>query len=358
MNTAIEVRREFESFDSPNSNSPYVVMKFGGRSVASSDNWHAIAELLEERIASGLIPVVVHSALAGVSNALEQLVDETVKNGSSDLLKKIHAIHAELAKELGVDIACIEECLQTLHELVDSVRLVGEVPPNIYARIMATGELLATNLGASYLKNIGLKAHWKDARNLLQSVCRTDVQERVNYLSASCEFEASPQLQNELSAVDGFIVTQGFIATNSNGDTVLLGRGGSDTSAAYLAAQLEARRLEIWTDVPGFFSVDPKAIPTARLLHELDYSEAQEIASAGGGILHPRSISPVRKSGIPLFLRCTGHTEWGGTTVHHSKREDAPQVKAVSQRSGLTLVSMESMDMWHQVGFLVVMFCK
>ncbi len=356
MNKAVEVRHEFESFDSPNPKSPYVVMKFGGRSVASSDKWRAIAQLIEERIESGLIPVVVHSALAGVSNTLEQLVDEAVTNGSSALLKKIHTIHAELAKELEVDISCIEEYLQTLHELVDSVRLVGEVSPNIYARIMATGELLATNLGASYLKNIGLKVHWKDARNLLVSVYRADVQERVNFLSASCDFEASPQLQNELSEIDGFIVTQGFIATNPNGDTVLLGRGGSDTSAAYLAAKLQARRLEIWTDVPGFFSADPKAIPTARLLHELDYSEAQEIASAGGGILHPRSISPVRKSGIPLFLRCTGHVEWGGTTVHHSKREDAPQVKAVSQRSGLTLISMESMDMWHQVGFLAEVF--
>ena len=162
MNKAVEVRHEFESFDSPNPKSPYVVMKFGGRSVASSDKWRAIAQLIEERIESGLIPVVVHSALAGVSNTLEQLVDEAVTNGSSDLLKKIHTIHAELAKELEVDISCIEEYLQTLHELVDSVRLVGEVSPNIYARIMATGELLATNLGASYLKNIGLKVHWKD----------------------------------------------------------------------------------------------------------------------------------------------------------------------------------------------------
>ena len=90
MNKAVEVRREFESFDSPNPKSPYVVMKFGGRSVASSDKWRAIAQLIEERIESGLIPVVVHSALAGVSNALEQLVDEAVTNGSSDLLKKIH----------------------------------------------------------------------------------------------------------------------------------------------------------------------------------------------------------------------------------------------------------------------------
>ena len=358
MNTTMETNQEFEKFGSPNPDSPFIVMKFGGRSVASFNNWCAIAQLLEERIKQGFIPVVVHSALAGVSNTLEQLVDATTANESNVLLEKIHAVHCQLGDELGVSLAFIEEHLQTLHELVDSVRLVGEASPNIHARIMATGELLATNLGASYLEKKGLKAHWKDARTLLQSVDQPDEKERVNFLSASCEFGASPQLQRKLGKVDGFIVTQGFIARNSNGDTVLLGRGGSDTSAAYLAAQLEARRLEIWTDVPGFFSADPKSIPTARLLRELDYSEAQEIASAGGGILHPRSISPVRKSGIPLFLRCTGHSDWGGTAVHHSSREDTPQVKAVSQRSGLTLISMESMDMWHQVGFLAEVFAR
>lgn len=356
LNTTMEEKQEFERFGSPNPDSPFVVMKFGGKSVASSKNWLAISQLLEERIEKGLIPVVVHSALAGVSNLLEQLIDESTVNGSNELLDKIHTVHLRLGDELGVSSDFIEKHLQTLHELVDSVRLIGEASPNIHARIMATGELLSTNLGASYLAKKGLKAHWKDARNLLQSVYQAHEKERINFLSASCEFEASPQLQRQLSEVDGFIVTQGFIARNPNGDTVLLGRGGSDTSAAYLAAQLEARRLEIWTDVPGFFSADPKSIPTARLLRELDYSEAQEIASAGGGILHPRSISPVRKSGIPLFLRCTGHGEWGGTAVHHSLREDTPQVKAVSKRSGLTLISMESMDMWHQVGFLAEVF--
>src|SRR5690606_21400019 len=134
------------------------------------------------------------------------------------------------------------------------------------------------------------------------------------------------------------------------------GRGGSDTSAAYLAGMLEARRLENWTDVPGFFSADPKAVPSARLIRSLHYQEAQEIASAGGGILHPRSISPVRASGIPLFLKCTAHPEWEGTVISNAPGDDAAQLKAISHRSGITLISMESMDMWHQVGFLAEAF--
>ena len=152
------------------------------------------------------------------------------------------------------------------------------------------------------------------------------------------------------------MLSQGFIARNSQGETVLLGRGGSDTSGAYLAGKLEARRLEIWTDAPGFFSADPKAVPSARLIKTLHYREAQEIASAGGGILHPRSISPVRASGIPLFLKCTTHPEWEGSVISNAQGDDEPQLKAISHRNGITLVSMESMEMWHQVGFLADAF--
>ncbi|MBH97991.1 MAG: diaminopimelate decarboxylase [Rhodospirillaceae bacterium] len=352
----LEANQNFDSFSTVNPDSPFVVMKFGGRSVASSDNWEAIYEVLVERIDNGLTPVVVHSALAGVSNCLEQLIETSSQEKSKKILSDIESLHYRLGQELGVVPDDIEGHLQALHELVDGVRLVGEATPRVYARIMATGELLSTCLGASYLASKGLNAHWKDARTILTSTKPDNEQDRSRFLSASCDYSSNAKLQHELKQIDGFIITQGFIASNDDGETVLLGRGGSDTSAAYLAAQLEARRLEIWTDVPGFFSADPKAIPTARLLRELDYSEAQEIASAGGGILHPRSISPVRQSGIPLFLRCTGFPEWGGTAVHGENSEGNAQVKAISQRSGLTLISMESMDMWHQVGFLANVF--
>ena len=352
MSKEVCERRAFDSVSTPNPDSPFVVMKFGGRSVATADNWQSIAALLQQRIEAGLIPVVVHSALAGVSNALEALIAAAVCNDVAQRLQRIQATHLELAGELGVDATPLAEHFETLQQLIDGVRLVGEASPRIHARIMASGELLATVIGASFLSARGLAAHWCDARTLLRSRADTHPSERSRFLDAKCPFEPSPKLQSTLAARGGVVVTQGFIARDLRGDTVLLGRGGSDTSAAYLAAMLEARRLEIWTDVPGFFSADPKAVPTARLLRELHYSEAQEIASAGGAILHPRSISPVRRTGIPLFLACTGHPEWEGTVISESFGEEAPQLKAISLRSGITLISMESMEMWHQVGFL------
>ncbi len=342
--------------ETPFPESPFVVMKFGGRSVATAQNWATIARLLRQRLDEGLKPVVVHSALAGVSDALEDLLLQATSGDTATALDDIRRRHEQLASELGVDAQLLVPELQKLEQLIDGVRLVGEVSPRVHARVMATGELAATTLGVAYLQGQNVPACWRDARDLLESETQRDQTERARVLTANCDFVPSEALQAALSSADGFVLTQGFIARSPSGDTVLLGRGGSDTSAAYLAAKLQARRLEIWTDVPGYFSSDPKAVPSARLLRRLHYREAQEIASAGGGILHPRSISPIRKSGIPLFLKCTNHPEWEGTLISSAEGDDTPQLKAISQRSGLTLISMESIEMWHQVGFLADAF--
>jgi len=336
--------------------SPFVVMKFGGTSVATAENWQAIASLLRTRIADGLRPVVVHSALAGISNQLHALPDIAIETGGAEEIASIRQRHDALASDLGVDAGLCKPHFDTLQQLIDGVRLVGEISPRVLARVMATGELAATTLGAAFLANQGLTANWRDARELLQSAGAKDQTERTAFLSAACQFEPDETLQGDLASGDGLVITQGFIARNDAGETVLLGRGGSDTSAAYFAAKLGARRLEIWTDVPGFFSADPQAVPSARLLRSLHYREAQEIASAGGGVLHPRSISPVRRFGIPLFLRCTSRPDWEGTVVSDATGEEAPRIKAISRRTRITLISMESMEMWHQVGFLAEAF--
>lgn len=356
MNDYTGRQTDFECVESPFPDSPFVVMKFGGRSVSTAENWGRIAELLQSRLDAGFTPVMVHSALAGVSDALETLLDAAVGGDPGPVLDAIRAIHDKLAGDLGVPATILDDHFRTLAQLVDGVRLLREVSPGVHARIMATGELAATTLGARHLQALGLPAHWRDARELLESTERRNLSERAQFLSATCADDADPELQHALAAVDGFIVTQGFIGRNAHGDTVLFGRGGSDTSGAYLAARLRARRLEVWSDVPGFFSADPKAIPSARLLRELTYSEAQEIASAGGGLLHPRSISPLRRCGIPLFLKITSQPRWEGTVVSNAVGDDTPQLKAISRRQGITLISMESMEMWHQVGFLADIF--
>ncbi len=335
----------------------WVVLKFGGTSVSTAARWRTILGLVRQRQAEGLRPLVVHSALATVSNRLDELLRTAPQKEARPSITDLRERHYALARDLGVDgPAELDSLFDELDQLLAGIHLIGEASPRIQARVMAMGELMATRLGAAFLRAEGLPVTWLDARNLLSSRVVPGANERTAYLSATCEFEPDPELRARLDAVPGVALTQGFIASNVRGECVLLGRGGSDTSAAYFAAKLAASALEIWTDVPGMFSANPKVVPGARLLRLLSYAEAQEIASTGGSVLHPRSISPCRRQGIPLKVLCTNQPDLPGTLVTAQAGSDAPRVKAISGRSRITLVSMETLGMWHEVGFLADAF--
>lgn len=339
------------------STAAWVVLKFGGTSVSSVERWTTIAGLIRQRQAEGLRPVIVHSALATVSNRLDELLHRALEEDVTAQVAGIRELHLHLAAELQVDGEKeLGGYFRELEQLLAGIHLIREVSPRIQARVMGIGELMATRLGAAYLAAQGLTATWLDARELLRSNVRPGVNERSAYLAANCDFEPDVELQARFAATPGVVLTQGFIASNAKGDGVLLGRGGSDTSAAYLAAKLQAAALEIWTDVPGMFSANPKVVPGARLLRMLSYEEAQEIASTGGSVLHPRCISPCRKHGIPLKVLCTSQPELPGTLVTARADSDGPRVKAILGRSRITLVSMETLGMWHEVGFLADAF--
>jgi len=335
----------------------WLVMKFGGTSVSTAERWQAIRDLIRERQAAGYRPIVVHSAFATVSNGLQALLDAAVDGDYQQQFDEIIDLHMQLAADLGIDgQSLLAQFVGDLERLLTGIRLIREISPPVYVKVMALGELMATTIGASYLQSQDLTVDWTDAREILQSVDVPQENERSRYLAASCAFAKDPAIQGRLAATDGVIVTQGFIARNRNGDSVLLGRGGSDTSAAYLAAKLDAAGLEIWTDVPGLFSANPRIVSGARLLKMLSYEEAQEIASTGGSILHPRCIRPVRTHAIPLRVRCTSQPTLDGTLISHDPGSDAPAVKAISGRAGITVVSMETVTMWREAGFLAEAF--
>ena len=338
-------------------NSDWIVMKFGGSSVSSKDKWETIAQLVQRRLDDGLRPVIVHSALQGVSNALATLLETALAGDASDGLDAIRQRHYELADDLGLDASLLlDDAVHELGQLIAGVRLIREVSVRVRVRIMALGELMATRLGAAYLDRIGISVAWMDARELLTSSNRSNRARTRDFLSATCDHEVDEALQRKLRDAGRVILTQGFIARNPQGQTVLLGRGGSDTSAAYFAARLQARRLEIWTDVPGMFTANPHVVPSARLLVALHYDEAQELASAGSSVLHPRCLSPLRRHAIPLFIRCTTAPELDGTVISSVTEEVEPQVKGICIRNDLTLIAMDSVGMWHEVGFLARAF--
>jgi diaminopimelate decarboxylase/aspartate kinase len=339
----------------------WVVLKFGGTSVATAERWATIGDLTERRLREGRRPLLVCSAVAGISNRLEELLGLAVAGRHESALAALRERHLELGAALGLNAAeVLREDLEELSRLVLGASLLRDATAPLKARVMAYGELLSTRLGAAYLNRRGIATAWMDARSAL--VTRDDPRAHAAraYLAAACGFERDAALCARLAAEPAAaVLTQGFIASNRAGETVLLGRGGSDTSAACFAARLGAARCEIWTDVPGLFTANPALIASARLLRTLDYEEAQEIAATGAKVLHPQSIPPLRRHGIPLHVLCTERPAAPGTTiaaggapgggsVHH--------VKAVSSRRGITLISMDTLSMWQEVGFLAEIF--
>ncbi len=337
----------------------WTVLKFGGVSVAKPENWTVIAELAKTRLKQDqpgkkIKVLIVHSAIADVSNRLEALPDQALAGDVGDLIADLKQTHLDFAAAAGLDGATLlTKPFATLDHLTAGIALVREASPRIRAELLALGEQMAGMLGLERLKQEGLDPAKLDARDALEAVSYG--LDAGSYLSNTVSDGPDPALQDRLSDAD-LVLTQGFVARNNRGETVLLGRGGSDTSAAYFAAKLNAAKLEIWTDVPGLFSADPRLTPGARLLKALSYEEAQEIATMGGKVLHPRCIGPVRRAGVPVEVRSTLQPGLAGTMITSKPGDDAPQLKAVSVKSGLRLVVMEGAGMWRQVGFLADVF--
>jgi diaminopimelate decarboxylase/aspartate kinase len=335
----------------------FVVLKFGGTSVATPERWKTIADEAQKRLVEGLRPVIVCSAVTKISDLLEKLMHEALEGRHEPVLKDVRERHAALAEGLGVDVALIEDDLQELERLAVGTSLLRELSPRLKARAMAMGEILSTRLGAAYLQRRGLSAAWVDARECFLSDDEPGLPEARRVLSASVSDDKDPALLQRFDRMpERVMITQGFIARDATGGTVLLGRGGSDTSASYFAAKLQAVRCEIWTDVPGIFTCDPRLIPSAILVRQVGYGEAQEIASMGAKVLHPRCIAPCRRHRIPIQLRWTERPDAEGTVIAKSERTGESQVKAICHKRSITLVSMETSGMWQQVGFLADVF--
>ncbi|KGO99516.1 aspartate kinase [Lysobacter defluvii IMMIB APB-9 = DSM 18482] len=332
----------------------WLVLKFGGTSVSSRERWDTIGELARKRGGeTGARVLVVVSALSGVTNELQAICegDDMAARGAA-----LAARHRAFAAELGLDPdVVLGDRLAVLESLLAAPAAV-ERPLEWKAEVLGQGELLSSTLGVAYLAAQGLDIGWCDARDWLLAEPMPNRSAWGERLSVNCRREPDPELGLRLAACPGqVLLTQGFLVRHPDGGTALLGRGGSDTSAAMFGALLRAQAVEIWTDVPGMFSANPREVPDARLLTRLDYAEAQEIATTGAKVLHPRSIRPCRRAGVPMAIRDTRRPELPGTRIDGGAG-NVPGVKAISRRDGVVLVSMETIGMWQQVGFMSEVF--
>jgi len=325
-------------------------MKFGGTSVASVACWQTICNQAQEHLDRGNRVLVVVSALSGVTNLLSRLADG-VEQGQADAIREeLSTRHHDLLAGLGLQAGpAFDSHWSGLLRLLDGCG--PSLDDRGRAELLAHGELLSSAIGQQVLESAGLGAVWQDARHMLRAIPSTS-----DVLAARCSDTFDEQLAQRLAAQGVLHITQGFIASGPDHATCLLGRGGSDTSAAYFAARLGAASLEIWTDVPGIFSADPRVVPDARLLRRLSYSEAQELASMGARVLHPPSIQPARRHAIPVFIKDTNRPAEPGTQITSRPEHDEAQVKGVVSRDNITVITMENPAMWHQAGFLADAF--
>ncbi|TWT18571.1 bifunctional aspartate kinase/diaminopimelate decarboxylase [Luteimonas marina] len=340
---------------SPSTGTPWVVLKFGGTSVSQRHRWDTIGRLARKRADDGGgRALVVVSALSGVTNELTAIAD-----GADDGAARVDALvarHRDFVQALDLDPdAVLGERLTALQALLADARAAARML-DWQAEVLAQGELLSSTLGAAYLRSQGLDVGWADARDWLDAIELPNQSEWGRRLSVSCRREADDAWRARFAAQPArLLITQGFIARHGDGGTAVLGRGGSDTSAALFGGLLRARGVEIWTDVPGMFTANPREVPDARLLARLDYAEAQEIATTGAKVLHPRSLGPCRVTGVPMAILDTERPDLPGTRIDGDASE-VPGVKAISRRNGIVLVSMETVGMWQSVGFMADIF--
>ena len=305
----------------------WIVLKFGGTSVASRPNWEAIASLARDRQDEGFRVLLVCSAVAGVTDCLNELADRPAGHAG---LNEILDLHRALGRELGVQEgdwlpqgrALLEECVEALRQ---------ESAPAARAALLAMGEWFSTRLGACFIRQQELDVAWVDAREALEISPEPELSPARQWLSADCDARADRALTASWSGVGGLLVTQGFVARSPDGRTALLGRGGSDTSAALLAGRLEAERLEIWTDVPGLFSADPRLCADARLLAGVDYAEALEMAASGARVIHPRSIRAAAETGTPIVIGDMHRPDIAGTRIGAAEVSGEVEIDGVAE---------------------------
>lgn len=335
------------------------VMKFGGTSVADARAFENVARIVASQ--SRVAPVVVVSAMSGVTDAL---LAATVAAGEGRAAEAIASLeetwrrHHETAAQLltaGTAQTFAQRVDQAAQQIDELLRASADNPlrrrPTQDA-VLSFGEILSSELLAEVLQQRGLKAQHVDARRCIvtddQYTCALPLMPETLFQADELLF---PAIENGLVPVLG-----GFIAATADGTTTTLGRGGSDYTAALIGAALHVHEIQIWTDVTGVLTADPRVVPAAQTVQRLSYAEASELAYFGAKVLHPKTIQPAIEESIPVRI-CNSHApEEVGTLVGPQTETTTRTIKAIAHKGGVTTVQITSARMLGAYGFLRALF--
>lgn len=339
------------SANSPLANG-FKVLKFGGSSVANAENIQKVVSIVKNNNGKQIIVV---SALGGVTDqllkagALAAIADERYK----EVLQQLEKKHLDAARAL-IPVTNQSSCLSMvkthcnqLEEICNSIFYLGELSPRIKDRIVSYGELLSSKIISAYMLSAGVEHDWIDSRTVIKT--------NSNFGFAAVNFSDTNVLINEKVAASAnkIFLAPGFIASDEQGHTTTLGRGGSDYTAAIFAAAVQADCLEIWTDVTGMMTADPRWVPNAKTISHISYQEAMELSHFGAKVIYPPTIQPVMKLNIPTWVKNTFApaefgTVMGDASVHNSADSI---ITGISSINSVALLSLEGSGMVGIPGF-------
>ena len=329
------------------------VLKFGGTSVANAEAIQQVVEIVSRSVDRDRTILVV-SAIRGCTDALIRIGnlasqrDEAYKEVIDSLQKQHHQIIKEV-----LPVEKQEESRETCDSLFNSLRsiaqgvfLLGELSPTSLDAIQGFGEQWSSRIIATKLASIGIATKWVDSRKIIRTVSKgekntVDVQKTYSRINEMIESNPITQL----------FVMPGFIASDKQGRTTTLGRGGSDYSASLMAVGCKARALEIWTDVPGMMTANPKVVPTARTISNISYKAALELSHFGAKVIYPPTIQPVVTEGIPIYVKNTFDPQAHGTLIEKNPPRSKDSVIGISNSDNIALLSLEGSGMVGIPGF-------
>ena len=324
------------------------VLKFGGSSVANADNIRKVADIVQASEASQVVVVV--SALGGMTNELLALGskaaegDENYKGHLDDLRERHLTVVKALLPITGQSssLSMVMQYFNELEDIAESIYRLREFSLVTKDRILSFGETLSSKIIAAYFASLSLSFRWLDARNIILT----------NSKFTSAKVHMEPTMENISKTIAEFkekiILVPGFIASNKKGQTTTLGRGGSDYTAALFAAGVKATRLEIWTDVSGMMTADPRWVSGAKIIRHISFKEAMELSHFGAKVIYPPTIIPAMTAGIPILIKNTFEPEAEGTLIDNeptTHQLDQDIVTGISSMTEIALLSIEGSGM-------------
>ncbi len=323
-----------------------IVMKFGGSSVAGAERIRGILPIVRARAPQK--PVVVASAFRGVTDDLFRLAEAAVK-GQDGGIERLRAGHLDCIRELGLDPGLVEPLFAELSVLLKGISLVKELTPRTLDYVVSFGERLSTRIIAAFFDQEGLPAEQHDAFDI--GLLTDD-----EFGGAQPLPEADAELQRHVSRMTRVPVITGYVGKTRNGDLTTLGRNGSDFSATIIGAAIGASEIQIWSDVDGIMTADPRLVPTARPIESLTFDEAGELAYYGGKVLHPATIIPAVRKRIPVRCLNTFKPDHPGTSIVPEIRDAARGAKSIAHNLHNLILTVTTPRMLQGYGFLARIF--